>query len=246
MPRLKPDDYRRLISLEASRLSEIATDQLNRPVDHLEGWTVGQVAGHTGWVCRFVVRCLQASADDPPPRAAVGEPPVGSAVLDWLGEALAELEAAVADLDPDAVRPTWTGPRPASWWLRRVAHELSVHRWDSFSPFGEPDPIDAAQGLDGVDEVLEVFAPARLQFDTLAGAGETIHLHSTDIDDGEWMLTLQPDEVTWTHGHAKGDVAARGTSSDLMLLLWSRVPPTRLEVFGQQSLLDRWQAAATF
>ena len=41
--------------------------------------------------------------------------------------------------------------------------------------------------------------------------------------------------------HAKGDVAARGTASDLLLFLWGRVPATALEVFGDAELLDRFQ-----
>jgi uncharacterized protein (TIGR03083 family) len=246
MPRLAPDEYRRLIGVESDRLRQVTADDLAAPVPHLEGWTVHNVVGHTGWVCRFVVRCLNAHPDDPPPRASVGEPPVGPAVIDWLTEALDELESALADCDLEAIRPTWTGPQPTSWWLRRIAHELAVHRWDALAPTTTPDPIDAAQALDGIDEVLEVFVPNRMQFDTLAGDGETIHLHTTDIDGGEWMLTLAPSAVEWSHGHAKGDVAARGTASDLLLLLWSRIPPGQVEVFGDQSLLDRWQTAAAF
>jgi predicted lipid carrier protein YhbT len=98
---------------------------------------------------------------------------------------------------------------------------------------------------DGVDEVFEVFAPLRLDLDRLGGTGETMHLHATDLD-GEWMCTLHPDAVTWAHGHARGDVAARGPVSDLLLLLWGRIPPSRLEVFGDATILDRWQRAAAF
>jgi hypothetical protein len=29
-------------------------------------------------------------------------------------------------------------------------------------------------------------------------------------------------------------------------LLWSRLPPSRLDTFGDASLLDRWQHAAKF
>lgn len=246
MPRLDPDEYRRLLQVEATRIRAVSADDLGAAVPHLEGWTVHNVVGHTGWVCRYVVRCLQSDPENPPPRSSVGEPPAGPGVLDWLDEALTELEEALTGTDLDAIRPTWTGPQPAVWWLRRITHEVAVHRWDACAAVGPTEAVDAAQALDGVDEVLEVFVPKRMQFDTLAGAGETIHLHATDVDDGEWMLTLGPDTVEWSHGHEKGDVAARGTSSDLLLLLWSRIPPDRVGVFGDQSLLDRWQTAAAF
>jgi len=119
-------------------------------------------------------------------------------------------------------------------------------RWDAQAASGEPDPIDVDLARDGIDEVLEVFVPNRMQFDALDGGGETIHLHATDADDGEWMLTLGSDAVAWERGHAKGDVAARGAMSDLLLLLWSRIPPARLDTFGDTELLNRWQTAARF
>ena len=46
--------------------------------------------------------------------------------------------------------------------------------------------------------------------------------------------------------HAKGDVAARGTASDLLLMMWNRITPDRLDVFGDGDLLTRWQRAARF
>ncbi|MCP5035854.1 MAG: maleylpyruvate isomerase family mycothiol-dependent enzyme [Actinomycetia bacterium] len=250
MTRLQPDEYKRLVTLEATRLARVNPDSLTNPVPHLEGWTVHNVIGHTAWVCRYVTQCLAATAEDPPSRSSVGEPPFGPTVIDWLGEAVSELEEALADCDLDIIRPTWTGPQPASWWLRRLSHELAVHRWDVFASTPEstsgPEPIDAPQALDGIDETLDVFVPNRMQFDKLDGRGQTVHLHATDIDNGEWMLELCPDEVNWSHGHAKGDTAARATSSDLMLLLWSRIRPESVEVFGDRELLDRWQAAAAF
>jgi hypothetical protein len=41
--------------------------------------------------------------------------------------------------------------------------------------------------------------------------------------------------------HAKGDVAARGSASDLLLFLWGRVSAERLEVFGDAELLARFR-----
>ena len=46
-------------------------------------------------------------------------------------------------------------------------------------------------------------------------------------------MTLGPDGISFEHGHAKGDVALRGTASDLLLWAWNRVPvDDRFEVFG--------------
>ncbi|MEZ5376686.1 MAG: maleylpyruvate isomerase family mycothiol-dependent enzyme [Acidimicrobiales bacterium] len=246
MPQLSSTEYRQFLSEETTRLRAISPDHLDIDLPHIEGWTVGTVIGHTGWVFRYVTLALAATPDQPPRRADVPEPPLGEAVLDWFADGADALMAAFDAVDLERIVPTFTGPQPARWWLRRLAHETAMHRWDAESAIRSPQPIDPALARDGVDEVFETFAPTRLSFDALAGTGEVIHLHATDIDDGEWLVTLGPTEITWTTGHAKGDVAARGPVSDLLLALWSRLPPSRLELFGDASLLDRWQAATTF
>lgn len=246
MTNLTSSDYKHLLRVEAARLSQVEPAHLELELPHIEGWTVRSVVGHTGWVFRFAKLSLQADPENPPSRSSVSEPPPGDDVLEWFSAGSQELQAELDSTDLDAIRPTFTGPQPASWWLRRLSHEVSIHRWDAESAFGSPDPIDARQARDGIDEVLEVFAPKRMQFPSLAGQGETVHLHATDIDDGEWLMTYGPDSIEWNHSHAKGDVAARGPVSDLLLLLWSRIPASRLEIFGDAKLLDRWQQAATF
>ena len=72
------------------------------------------------------------------------------------------------------------------------------------------------------------------------GNDETIHFHCTD-GEGEWLARLSPEGVVVTREHAKGDVAARGTASNLLLFVYGRVPADDLEVFGDAALLARWR-----
>ena len=51
-------------------------------------------------------------------------------------------------------------------------------------------------------------------------------------------MRLVPGGVTVVNEHAKGDVAARGAASDLLLMMWGRVPVAQVDVFGDASLLD--------
>lgn len=239
-------DHQHLLRVELGRLGAIDADRLTDPIPHIEDWTVGTVVGHTGWIARFGALTVQSDLDNPPSRSAVPEPPPGPDVLAWFDEAQRELLRAVESVDPDKVVPSFTGPQTVAWWCRRLSHEASMHRWDAYAAIGSPEPIEARLARDGIDEVFEVFAARRLDLEAFGGKGETIHLHATDIDDGEWMVTLNPDSFVWTHGHEKGDVAARGPVADLLLMLWGRLPPSRLEVFGDAALLDRWQQVATF
>jgi uncharacterized protein (TIGR03083 family) len=246
MTELTPADFLHTLRVEAARLAGIDIDHLPLSLPHIEGWTVHNVVGHTGWVYRWVALIADSDEDNPPERADVPEPPAGADVLPWFEESARIGLEALERTDPDRIVSTFTGLQPMSWWQRRVAHETSMHRWDAEAAIATPDPIDADIARDGIDELLQIFVPARLQFDQLKGTGETIHLHATDIEEGEWVLTLQPDRVDWEHAHVKADVAARGPVSDLLLLLWSRLPPSRLDTFGDASLLDRWQHAAKF
>jgi hypothetical protein len=137
----------------------------------------------------------------------------------------------------------WTfGPdATVRFWFRRQAHEVTVHRVDAERAAGRAGaPIDAALAADGVDEWLG-FA-STFGKEALRGEGETVHLHCTDTADdalGEWLLTLRPDGPGIERVHAKGDVAARGTASDLDLFVAGRVGVDALEVFGDAALLDR-------
>lgn len=246
MTRLQDNDYLDFVRSETQALADTSPERLADPVPHVDGWTVETVIGHTGWVAGFISQSLQSTPEDPPRRSSVPEPPHGEDVLPWFASARDELISQLESADLTIIRPTFVGPQPAGWWLRRAAHETAMHRWDAASSSGSADPIDARLARDGINEVFEVFADTRLNVDSLGGQGETMHLHATDIDDGEWMVTIGADSIEWTHGHAKADVAARGTASDLLLMLWSRLPPSRLELFGDASLLDKWQSSATF
>jgi uncharacterized protein (TIGR03083 family) len=239
-------DFLHTLRVESARLAAVDVNHLPLHLPHIEGWTVHDVIGHTAWAHRWVDLNVHASLEAPPERAAVPEPPAGADVLTWFEDSARAVLQSLEAADPGTVVNTFTGPQPVAWWCRRLAHETSMHRWDAEAAISSPEPIDSDIARDGIDEILQIFVPARMQFETLAGQGETVHLHATDVADGEWVLTLGPDEVRWEHAHTKADVAARGPVSDLLLLLWGRLPPSRLETFGNTTLLDRWQQAATF
>jgi uncharacterized protein (TIGR03083 family) len=149
---------------------------------------------------------------------------------------------ALAAVDPTT--PVWTfgaNDRTAAFWQRRRSQETAVHRYDAESAAGTTTPVDTDLAVDGIDEFLVVFLP-RLAANFGAVGDGTVHLHCTDAD-GEWLVTIRGGEVTVTQEHAKGDVAARGSASDLLLFLWGRVPVDHLEVFGDDALLDRFRQA---
>ena len=153
----------------------------------------------------------------------------------WLRAGSTGLVAALEAADPGAPLWTFTFDRKLSFWFRRQAQEIAIHRWDAQDSAGEAAPLDPVLAADGIDEWLDLLA---VRGGTAAdGAEHTVHLHCTDVD-GEWLVRQSADGLDIERAHAKGDVAARGTASDLDLYLWGRVGVERLEVFGDAAVLE--------
>jgi uncharacterized protein (TIGR03083 family) len=162
-------------------------------------------------------------------------------LLDWFQDGAALLLDTLQHVSPEEQIGTWFPPdQTGGFWQRRMAQETAVHRWDAQSALGREQPIDRELARDGIDEVMDVQIPMRREWQTpRAGEGESFHFHTTDID-GEWLLRFEPTGYRVTHEHARADAAVRGTASDVLLFLWGRLPPERLEVFGDRALLDRF------
>ena len=223
---------------------------LATPPEHLDagvaacpGWTVTDLLLHQSGVFRFATAQLRA---EPGSDLAPFDPPDDSIPpLELLATTGAEVCAALDGTDPTEHRPNWAGAPTAAFWFRRLAHEVAVHRVDAQLAHGDPEPIDPALAVDGIDELADVFLPhagAR----GITGTGETVHLHATDevvaageIDGGEWMFTFHEDGVDVERTHGKGDMAVRGPASELLLFAWNR-RPVQVECFGEPDALDFW------
>ena len=190
---------------------------------------------------RWVTVIIETKATDRVSRRDLPPPPEGEALVPWFEEAHGKLVTTLEATSPEEKVWTFVPDGTAGFWHRRQAQETAVHRWDAESGHGQPAPIGADLAIDGIDELLLTFGPG-LDVTTKMGTDDkTLHLHATDAP-GEWLLTFAPDGFSVAHEHSKGDAAARGTASDLLLFLWGRIPATRLETFGDVGLLDRWQS----
>ena len=233
---MEPATHITHLRTEAARLLDAYREAPHAPVATCPPWDraalLHHVAGAHSWHRAQVERgpSERVRFKQSPPA------PEGEDLPQWFEDNARGLAEALSTMDTDHTWPTWAGDRPGSFYPRRMALETAVHRWDATG-----EVIDTELAVDGVDEHLGLFAPLA-PGDQLAPYG-TIHLHATDID-GEWLVTLGPDGVSFEHGHAKGDVALRGTASDLLLWAWNRVPlDDRFEVFGAPDLLEVWRTA---
>jgi len=231
---------------EGEALAAAAAKGLSTTVPTTPEWTIRDLVEHSGVVFYWVAGLLDAAPGEKIRFGHGPDAPADETVLTWFEDSVGLVADALARADYEAPVRTFVGEQPRAFWLRRVPLEASIHRFDAESAFGTPNSIDPTLSVSGIDEIFEVYVPSRFDTAAFGGSGETLHLHATDID-GEWMIHFGADQVTWEHGHGKGDAAVRGTASDLYMLMWNRLSlDDRFELFGDGSLLERWRSTASF
>ncbi len=220
------------------------------------GWTVAKLLKHVGITQRWAEHIVRHRVDRP---MTTREVPVTLPEDDkgypaWLAAGGRSLVATLRQEGGDVPMWSWGAEQRSGFWSRRMFHECVIHRADAELALGRVPDIDVRSASDGVDELLSNLAAASWVsggLKELKGDGESLHFHATDVEaggGGEWMVTLDPDGFSWGHGHGKGDVAVRGVTSDLLLLLYGRYKPLgdRYELFGDRDLLTRWLSRTSF
>jgi uncharacterized protein (TIGR03083 family) len=202
-------------------------------------WHIADLVGHVGRLHRWVAAIVESGGDDRPDHWSAAEPPPVAVRIDWFEAGVDLVTDALRRVDPMRRAWSWTDDHTAGFWARRQANETAVHRWDAQLAADATEPIDHELAVDGIDEFFDLL-PFWRHESTLHGGGASIHLHCTD-GDGEWLVRLAADGVSVTREHAKGDVALRAPASELLLFLYGRADPRDAEVFGDASLLQRWQ-----
>lgn len=240
------DEYLAQLARDGRRMAALARGDLDAPVPTCPGWALRDLIEHTGRVHRWQTEAARHDHGGFPPAETLRRHPAdGQSLADWFQEGVDVALATMSQVDPGASRWTWAhGPGDvAQWYFRRITQETVVHRIDAELAAGvDVGEVDPVLAVDGVDEFCDVMIP-KSAGQPIGGDGRTLHLHATDAE-GEWLLRLHPDQVEVTRGHAKGDTALRGSARDLLLEVWGRDPLGEVEVFGDESVVATFRAAA--
>jgi uncharacterized protein (TIGR03083 family) len=231
--------YVKHVRVAGDALADAADGHLDAQVPTCPDYTVEVLVKHAATFCQWVAAILEGGGEPVAPDE-VGE---GDPIVLHRKEH-EQLVHAMNATDFDADCWTWGADQHARFWFRRAAQELAVHSWDVQNAVGTPAPIDAALAADGLDEYVREFSPIHPIFGPGAAAklgldGESIHFHPTDTE-GELFIVTRGDHFDVTNEHAKASVAARGPAQDLLLFVWGRLPPSKLDVVGDASILDLW------
>ncbi len=236
------DAYVATVAREGAAVSVVAASaDLDAVVPSCPRWSLQKLVGHLGWVYNWVSEHIEQRAAAMLNRDDVPRPPTGDSVIEWYAAAHARVLDALGDVAPDTEIWGWAGINTGAFWHKRLAHESLIHRWDAENAAGAPGPIDSDLGADGVDELMDVIWPFQVGSAADALPEGTLHLHRTD-GEGEWLCRISEGRLDVERSHARGDVAVRGTGEQLDLVLWRRIPPDEVEVFGDVDVLATWTA----
>jgi uncharacterized protein (TIGR03083 family) len=242
------DFFLAALRAEGSAFREAVVDAApDAPVPSCPGWTVADLIGQLGGIYGFVLSHVARGVTSRPEETSPGSfaPPAGADLLPWWDGRHREVVATLDALDPDAPAWNWAAQaKTVSFWLRRMAHETTIHRWDAQFATINAEPIEPKLAADGVAEVLDTWLPAgrRQGPSDLIGV---VGLHATDVDH-EWLVRLRgdggvalldDDALLDSHEHHQR-AEATGTASDLMLALYGRVGFDVLELTGDEGLLE--------
>ena len=208
------------------------------------GWNAAELAFHMCKVQSMFLGMLTTDAASPKDLPRLQRPDSDDGLVDLFIAGATQLEHVLENTPDDRSVWTFTGPQPAAWVKRRMAHEVLVHRFDADIAGGAVTDVDEVICADGIDEKFGVFLP---WFGDKVSLDGTVHVHCSDTD-GEWMLSPASSGVAVTREHGKGDVAFRGPSQLLLLALWRRISVDEAvsagaEVFGNRAVLDDFLAS---
>jgi uncharacterized protein (TIGR03083 family) len=235
------------LSTDVARLHAVAVQDLTAPVPTCPAWVVDDLVRHVANGLRNVA-LRRVLGQDPilEPSTTEADP------LVTLERAHADLvaELRTRPLDELAGQPpanAYTPAETAYFWLRRMTHEVAVHRADAELVQHEPVtavPRDLA--VDGITEMLELFLrygshenPSRYT-DLLTDWGTKRLLLTTG--DSRWQIRVTPAGVDTTMAADTDDASATVHGEPTALLMWLYNRGDDITMSGDLELTTRTRA----
>jgi uncharacterized protein (TIGR03083 family) len=247
-PALQLPDLLRLIDERSTAFRAVVSSapDLDVPVPSCPGWTLADLAQHIGagrrsWAATVALGEAATGRVQPDPDEATA--PGDRAALDaWLAASTQQLLDALRDAGPD--RPCWTwwatsqSPQTSGAVARHQLQEVAVHTWDAQAAAGAPAPLPREVALDGVEEFLStcVATTSRWPYEPA-----TVVYRATEGP--AWRLRLSAggarvERTTEAAAAEEPEVTASATASDLVLVMYGRLPVDALAIDGDRRPLD--------
>jgi len=214
------------IAAESARLAAVvAESDLEARVPSCPEWSARDLAHHIGEVQWYWGENVRAKNAGQRSGAELTSLPEDADLLAWLGWCSYSLLGALREAGPDApCWAWWPSPHTSGAVGRHQAQEAAVHRWDAEGVAGVPGPLPAVLATDGVPEFVEIMIGAGAS--ALPG---TVTLTATDTG-ASWQVAGAADRSNRVS-------ELRATASDLVLMLYRRLPVPDAAVHGDPMLV---------
>jgi uncharacterized protein (TIGR03083 family) len=230
---LTPDQQIAWFRREADAFRRVLEDgDLDAPVAACPGWTLTDLTRHLGSIHRWAREGILTGPGPDEHAMPTGR----DGILAWFAEGANALHETLLASEPDTPCWTFAPPEVAGFWMRRQAHETSVHRWDAESSQGTPGALDATLALDGVHEVVDMFFPRQVRLGRIPPLARSLRLTPAE---GEPRI-LAGDGTAAASPGADVDAEIAGPAEPLVLLLWGRtvVDDPRLRLRGSRAAAE--------
>lgn len=142
------------------------------------------------------------------------------------------------------------GNRSVRWFAAHRLAEIAFHSWDYQVSLGREPKLDEDVALLLLPTLLESNAPRTYAAGLSAekGRGERYLLAVADHPDAQWVVTIDPDELTAVRSEGPADLAISGPAAALALLVYGRYDLSSLfqsgaiRLEGDAMLADRFGA----
>jgi uncharacterized protein (TIGR03083 family) len=233
------DDAVDAIAHESRRLSEVvASSDLDTRVPTTPKWSVRDLAHHVGTVQWYWAANVRAKNPDERSGGQLTALPRDTDLLAWLGWCTYSLLSALREAGPASPSWAWWGeptPHTAGAVARHQAQEAAVHRWDAEGSAGASAPLPAALAHDGVPEFVEVMVGPDVK--DLRGS---VTLRAIDTS-GSWLVGS---DAAAADNQSTRTAELNATASDLVLMLYRRLPVPDADVKGDPMLVASLLALA--
>lgn len=229
------EHHARLIAAAHRVRTILADGDLAREVEACPGWDLADLGQHLGGIYRFATTgIIEGRGVDEPTG-----PRERAEMLDWFDTGFASVLEAFEPRDWSRDCWTFSPPHSVGFWIRRMCHETSLHLWDAETSQGRAARMDSALAADGVDEVVTMFFPRQVRLGRIAALQDCVQVVLTDQIDVPALL-FHGDGTSATAGIVP-DAVVRGPASDVLLMLWKRLPqvPDTVDIDGDRAAFER-------
>ncbi len=248
------DRYARILRAEGTLLADAIGEDLTLPVPSCPGWTIADVLRHLGLSVLWLSQLFDEKSLEPPVPLDPDIAPLDGELVFWLGAGISELLHSMGGIDASDAAWASVGGQGAGFWARRVAMDLTIHRWDVQSVLGSPLPVHTVVAVDGIEEYFTTLIPTLGPIVRTDPQGGKALFHATDLHERLlpcWFVCLENGvfsvkRVGSGPSAPAADVLLSGKASDILLLLWGRLGTQNLEIQGDAGLVRKWQRKARF